>query len=211
MKYLFMLCILFATPAFAQNTINHTVEPQGVFKEINLANDTKLIKQLANNSNKEVIIKSVMQHANQHTPPVLYALSNTLFRLNRKDEAAYWFYVAQLRARYDVNRSTDQTANAARYNEEYGPQINEYTMKGDLDKLAQMISKVVTYVKANSETYDQRWVNLEGMAAMQSGLGGKQPKELSKPRAQWAGIKSKTIADYQSGFKEALAGLRKNK
>jgi hypothetical protein len=210
MNLLIPLCILFAIPSLAQNVNQYPVKPKGVYSQINMVNDQKMISQLTDGTHNRQAMNSVIQHAGQYSPPVLYVLSDVLFKLNRKDEAAYWFYIAQLRARYDINRCADKTATAARYNEMYGPQINKYTMQGNLDKLTQLINKVVAYVATNNESYDQRWINLEGMGAMQSSLDGKQPNALSMPQSQWASIKAKTIADYQSGFKEALAGLRKN-
>ena len=46
-------------------------------------------------------------------PPVLYAMSQVLFKAKLYHEAAFWFYAGQLRARFDVNRSTDPTTRQA--------------------------------------------------------------------------------------------------
>jgi hypothetical protein len=213
MKPTILLFLLFGGfAANAQTIINHEVESKGVYKEINLSNDIRVIKLLLDtnfNTPRENLIDSVELRANYYTPPVLYALSNILFFLKRSNEATYWFYVAQLRARYDVNRCADKTANAEEYNQNFGPVINNYALT-HLDTLEKIIPRVVEFVRSNEERYDQRWINLTGMDAMSAGLDDKPIyKKLSLDKSKWPAIKTKTIDDYYSGFKEALAGFRK--
>src|SRR5579864_3839272 len=107
---------LIGLTTFAQSVTNHQVEPKGAYKEINLSNDTRVIQLLLDSNlthSRSALIDSVERDANKYTPPVLYALSNILLFQKKYNEACFWFYVAQLRARYDVNRCADKTANAA--------------------------------------------------------------------------------------------------
>ncbi len=212
-----LLLLLSCSYSFSQEVqgTQHVVEPVGKYKEINIENDTRVIKIMIDNGNADQskIIDSVEQSPNKYIPPVLYVLSYVLFNSGKKPEAAYWFYLAQLRARYDVNRCTDKTANASSYNQNFGPAINEYATK-DLDSLQVLIDKVVSFERSNEETYDQRWINLTGMNAMMAGLGDKKKtndNQLSLPKEQWADIKKKTIDDYLDGFKQALDMLRKKR
>src|SRR5579872_3661922 len=148
---LFSFLLLFGVTAVAQNVTNHQVKPKGIYKEINLSNDIRVIKTLLDpdlTHSRYALIDSVERDANHYTPPVLYALSNILFVYKRYNEGCYWFYVAQLRARYDVNRCADKTANAADYNQSFGPIINEYASK-HLDTLKMIIPKVVDFVRNN--------------------------------------------------------------
>ncbi|HZY40097.1 MAG TPA: hypothetical protein VFE53_25770 [Mucilaginibacter sp.] len=208
------LLLLLALPgANAQNVTNHEVEPTGVYKEIsaNIKGDFNVAALLSDtlNMDKTKLIDSVKRNANHFIPPVLYILSAVLYRDHKYSEAAYWFYVAQLRARYDVNRCTDKTASAGAFNENFGPPINEYAFK-NLDTLQTIITNVVAYVRANQELYEQRWINLEGMQAMTEGLGGKSSDQpLSADKKEWEAIKKKTIDSYFSDFKEALARQKK--
>jgi hypothetical protein len=185
---------LFGLTTFAQNVTNHQVKPKGVYKEINLSNDIRVINVLLDTNlthPRSALIDSIERDANKYTPPVLYALSNILFVQKKYDEACFWFYVAQLRARYDVNRCADKTADASAYNQSFGPIINEYASK-HLDTLKMIIPKVVDFVRSNEEQYDQRWINLSGMGAMTESLGGKSAnKELSIARGQWPAIRKK--------------------
>ncbi|HZX59327.1 MAG TPA: ankyrin repeat domain-containing protein [Mucilaginibacter sp.] len=203
---LFSFLLLISVTAVAQNVTNHQVEPKGVYKEINLSNDIRVISLLLDTNlthSRSALIDSVEKDANKYTPPVLYALSNILFVQKRYNEGCYWFYIAQLRARYDVNRCADKTANASAYNQSFGPVINEYAFK-HVDSLKVIMPKVVDFVKTNEELYDQRWINLSGMGAMTESLGGKPTnKELSIARDQWPAIKKKTIDTYYSDFKDA--------
>ncbi|WP_426670492.1 ankyrin repeat domain-containing protein [Mucilaginibacter sp. McL0603] len=198
--------LFFCLTTLAQNVTNHPVEPKGVYKEISLSNDIRVIQLLADtnvNHSKSALIDSVERDANRYTPPVLYILSNVLFSQKKYNEACYWFYLAQLRARYDVNRCTDKTANADAYNMNFGPFINDYAFH-HLDSLKIIVQKVVDFVRVNDELYDQRWINLTGMDAMTASLSDKSvSKKLSIDKSQWPAIKKKTIDDYCNDFKAA--------
>jgi hypothetical protein len=210
-KIIGIFFLLAAISAKSQNGENHQVEPKGVYKEINTTRDSKIMEHLMSESftQKQSLIDSVQKNPNIYIPPVLYALSYALFQKNKKDDATYWFYLAQLRARYDVNRCADKTASAAQYNQLFGPSINEYAF-ANLDMLEKTIPKIIAFVESNEELYDQRWINLNGMDAMSASLGGKaEPKNLSIDKAQWPKIKSETIKDYSDGFNEALASFKK--
>ncbi len=204
---LFLSLLLIGSTAFAQNGTKHQVKPKGVYADINLSNDIRVINILLDTNlshPRSALIDSVEKDANHYTPPVLYALSNILFVQKRYNEGCFWFYVAQLRARYDVNRCADKTANASAYNQSFGPIINEYAFKHK-DTLKKIFPKVVDFVRNNEELYDQRWINLSGMGAMITSLGDKSAnKELSISRDQWPAIKKKTIDSYDSDFKDVL-------
>ena len=199
--------MLLAFSSYAQQT-NIEVQPTGVYKEIKTENDLRVCNLLADIAfmGKDKLIDSIEQNPNIYTPPVLYFLSNTLFSLKKYNDAEYWFYIAQLRARYDVNRCTDKTATAAQYNTTFGPQINEYAIK-NIEVLEQIVKKVVAFVKTNEEQYDPRWINLTGMGAF---LGDKTKNEpLSLDKNQWPAIKAKTIDDYYTGFIKLVASPHK--
>ncbi|MBD1365185.1 hypothetical protein IDJ77_15320 [Mucilaginibacter sp. ZT4R22] len=207
---IFALLICFTTASVAQVT-NHIVEPTGVYKDINVAADNNLVQDLANakKDKQAKLIQQIIAEPNKHNPVVLYALSAVLFKADRKDEASFWFYVAQLRTRYDFNRCTDKTTAGpvAQVNATFGPDINNYAFK-NLDTLEKTVGKVVDFVRSNKEEYDQRWLNLTGMGAFDQVSVGKEGKPLSLPANEWAAIKAKTIDDYYNDFKEALAGMR---
>ncbi|GAB3932485.1 hypothetical protein GCM10028827_30670 [Mucilaginibacter myungsuensis] len=199
--------------AQAQQVTQQKVEPTGVYKTIDTRKAADIIKKLASKDSKEVAAakKLVLADPNAHIPPVLYALSNTLYLEKKFDDAAFWFYVAQLRARYDVNRCADRTATSLQYNQAYGAQINKYATK-DIPKLRKTVARVIQFVKTNNEQYDQRWINLTGMDAMQQSLGDKaKPAELSVPKKQWPAIKTRTIKEYLDGFNQATADKIKGK
>ncbi|MEO6851804.1 MAG: hypothetical protein ABI203_00585, partial [Mucilaginibacter sp.] len=199
----FTFLLFVGSITFAQNITNHLVEPKGVYKEINLSNDIRVIQLLGDTVSNSSLIDSVERNANNYTPPVLYVLSNILFSQKKYNDACYWFYIAQLRARYDVNRCTDKTATPFVYTQTFGPIINEYAFK-HLDNLKIIIQKVVDFVRTNEEKYDQRWINLTGMEAMTASLSDKAVnKKLSLDKSQWPAIKKKTIDDYYNDFKEA--------
>lgn len=212
-KYLIVSLVLFISQnLFSQNQKNIELAPKGIYAEIDVQRSNDLLKFLLQGE-QEVKLKAaeeVLKNPNNYNPTVLFGLSQVLFNSDRKDEACFWFYVAQLRARYDVNRCMDKTASSGLtvLNEQYGPEINQYAFK-DINKLKETVTKVVSYVRSNEENYDHRWMNLHGMDAIKASLDkgdskNTKTKELSQPKSQWKAIKEKTINDYFADFQEFL-------
>jgi len=189
------------------------IERKGVFKEIDVTRHNTAILTLLGKDEKlkQPTIDSILINPHYYNPGVIYALSKVLFNQGEKDEATFWFYVAQLRARYDANLCMDNSAKqtATAMNNMFGPDINKYSFQ-DIIKLETTINKVVEFVRTNDENYDHRWINLSGMWAMQAALGNEtEMRELSQPKDTWAGIKKKTIDDYYDGFMKLVKSRNK--
>lgn len=197
------------------------VEPSGVFREIDIDRDWRALEVLNRGGARarRKVVDTIISDPNVYTPPVLCALSRelfsqekTFFGTDRRDEAAFWFYVAQLRARYDANLCMDETAaeGAGILTLQYGPEINRYMFQ-DLGKLESTVKRVVDFVRSHDETYDHRWINLHGMWAITSGMKNEpETRELSRPRSEWADIKKNTVDEYYQGFVDAIRGLSGN-
>ena len=187
-----------------QDQKNIKVEPLSSFKSINIERQKNAILQL-NSDNKEIqltMIDSILNDSNAFSPPVLFLLSTKLFELNKKDDAAFWYYTGQLRARYDANLCTDESAKsvATILSNEYGLKINEHSMQ-NINNLEVIVKKVVDFVRTNNENYDHRWISLHGMNAMQSGLNKNETHiELTLPRNKWSEIKKSTVDTYYNDF-----------
>lgn len=211
-----LLLIFISQSIFSQNQKNIEIAPKGLYAEIDVQRSNDLLKFLLKGE-PEVKLKAaeeVLKNPNNYNPTVLFGLSQVLFNSDRKDEACFWFYVAQLRARYDANLCMDKTATSGLtvLNEQYGPEINQYAFK-DINKLKETVANVVGYVRTNEENYDHRWMNLHGMdainASLDKGAGSKaKQKELSQPKANWKAIKEKTINDYYADFQVFLKNLK---
>jgi len=209
---IFFIALTLSLQTKAQTTTTHQVPLTGKAKEVNVAKDNKAVQQLSkkNYTKNKPLIDTILKHPNDYNPVVFYTLSAVLFKADKKDEAAFWFYVAQLRARYDFNRCNDgSTAGTiAVLNSTFGPPINQYAIK-NLDTLEKMIGRVIDFVKNNQENYDQRWINLDGMGVMTASLGGKDDIAMSKPEDAWPAIKAETLKTYYEGFQEAMESMRK--
>jgi len=194
------------------NTQDIAVEPKGIYKEIEVQSHNKVIEILNGEDKtlKQQTVDLIIKNPNNYNPPVIYALSKELFDNDQKEEATFWFYVAQLRARYDANLCLDKTAKqgVAILNNEYGPNINNYAFK-NVEFLKKTVTKVVDFVKGNDENYDHRWLNLHGMDAVIAGMDeNSEKKELSKPKNEWPKIKQTTIDEYYNGFTEYLKSIK---
>lgn len=189
------------------------IKTKGVYKEIDVDRHNKAIKTLTgkNKKSKQTTIDSILSKPNHYNPPVLYALSRELFNQDKKAIATFWFYTAQLRARYDANLCLDNSAKQAVsiLNQEYGPDINKYAFQ-NIDSLEKTVTKVVDYVRENEEGYDHRWISLHGMGAVMAGMDNKSNnKEIIQPRDKWPEIKKKTVDDYYNGFIEYVKKQKK--
>jgi hypothetical protein len=190
-----------------------TVQPQGPFAQIDtrLANETIELLDKGNAGEQQRTIERIKARPENFAPPVLYALANALFQRGEKDDAAFWFYAGQLRARFDANRCADVTARQAvrELNRTFGVAINKYAFE-DLPKLEALIPRVVEWDRRTPHRYDHRWINLHGMEAMRSALGGKSgaPTALSAPEEEWEKMAEKTREDYMGAFEKAVARMK---
>jgi hypothetical protein len=160
---------------------------------------------------KQRTIAQIKDHSENFAPPVFYVLSAVLFELGDKDEAAFWFYAGQLRARFDANRCADLSARQAItiLNERFRPAINRHAFQ-DIPKLKALIPRVVEWDRRTPHLYDHRWINLHGMNAIVRTQGKKSAATVfSAPREEWQRIAEKTREDYLSGFEEAMARLER--
>ena len=204
---LLLTLFLFSARSIGQTTTGTKPELKGAARQVNVAKDTVTIRLLTEKTYAEngALIDTILKHPNDYNPKVLFVLSNALFNADRKDDASFWFYVAQLRTRYDFNRCTDPSCGGvvADLTATYGPDIDQYAIfKADF--LEKTIGKVVDFVKTNNENYDQRWINLEGLAVTSPDNKDKAA-EMSKPQQDWPQIKTQTVNDYYNDLKEFMA------
>jgi len=197
----------------------YSQNPNANSKEDSLKTDISKqdeIENLLKSNNKINInkaIDSVLTKPNQYNPIILYAISHQLFEKNKKDEAMFWYYVAQLRARYDTNLCLDENAKQLTgfLGMMFGQDINPYAFK-NIKKLKNTIDKVISFVRNNDEEYDHRWLNILGMKT-----NGEKNDEIdytkieSKPKEEWSKIKEETIKNYYIEFEEALKEFKKSK
>ncbi len=200
-------------PSSSSQVSTYQVKPGKAHDDIDIARHYKALSSLIKGSEleKKQTTTAILKNPNYYNPTVIYALSSVLFEQGLKDEAMYWFYIAQLRARYDANLCLDASARQAVtiLNQEFGPEINKYAFK-DIDKLKITVKKVVDFVRGNKEDYDHRWISLHGMGAVKSGLEGDsdEKKALIQPVNKWPEIKRKTVDDYYAGFLDAVKMMK---
>jgi hypothetical protein len=190
-----------------------SVQPRGQFAQIDtrLANETIEVLENGNAEQQQRTIQRIKERPQNFAPPVFYVLSNVLFQRGEKDEAAFWYYAGQLRARFDANRCADVTARQAvrELNQRFGSAINQYASQ-DLPKLEALIPRVMEWDRRTPHRYDHRWINLHGMDAVRSGLDARSTPVtvLSAPEDEWEKIAEKTREDYLNGFGKALARMK---
>jgi hypothetical protein len=193
------------------------VAPRGEYAQIDthLANET--IQVLTNGSAEERqrTIDQIKTASDKYAPPVFYALASVLFQDGERDEGAFWFYAGQLRATFDAHRCADTSVREVLTDlvRQYGAPINQYAFQ-DLQKLQELVLRVVEWDRKTPHHYDHRWINLYGMDAIMSGLDRAAPASpsplLSLPKEQWDEIAEKTRADYLAGLRVAVACIKEH-
>ncbi len=207
-----LFSFIFVAPAAADTK---AITPTGIYAQIDTRLAIETMQSLSNGSaaDRANAIEAVLAKPENYAPPVFYALSHALFSEGRKNDAMFWFYAGQLRARFDANRCSDATARQAVgvLNQTYGTPINQYAFQ-DIAKLEELIPKVVEWDRKTPHNYDQRWINLHGMNAILTGMVLKKSDDaqppLSLPSEQWEEIAEKTRSDYLSGFTEAMLQMK---
>lgn len=188
--------------------------PQGEYAQI----DTKLSQSVLGLLNqgaaddRTLVLETVREKPWRFQPPVLYAVSYICMQAGQPEEAAFWFYAGQLRARIDANLSADRSAGQAVQvlNERYGSRINQYLFQ-DLERAERILSQVMAWDERTAYDYDRRWINLHGMGAMLAATNPQSAaRSLSQPQEQWPQLTAQTRAEYAKGFAEVLQELRQS-
>jgi len=188
-----------------EDMTRHVVKPSGEYAHIETQTAITAIQTLLrpeSETARQTMIDAIKKEPNIYAPPVLFALSSALLAQNKPDDAAFWFYAGQLRARYDAMRCADESAGDAVsvLNQQFGPPINEY-MFAHLDALKALVPKVVEFDRQTPHDYDHRWINLHGMGAFTN-----EPI-LSVPKEEWPEIEEKARQNYLIGFQEIVAQI----
>jgi hypothetical protein len=183
-----LLCAALAASAqaLAQNA---PAQFRGVYAGINMRPTEAMIQRLGAQygSDKRLAIKEVLASPGSYTPPVLYALANTLAE-DHAEQAIFWYHVGRLRAVYDALRCRDKTAAQAgmlelRKRLSIELTSNQYYRR---DRLVALAQKAVDWDAANPRDYDQRWIALYGKVAAAS--DGSNAGEIFVPEAEWPAI-----------------------
>lgn len=202
MKWNSLIIAFFALAILAQaETV--TVQPQGEFAEIDVASSYQEFTRLLRKSPRS--IERVLAAPGSYNPSVLYALAGALFQTGRKDDAMFYFYLGQLRARSDANKTLDPSAEQAVdvLNQEFGESINQYAFR-DIPKLKATVSKVLAKDSEWPRDYDARWISLHGADAYYL------LKVRMKPADQWDAINEKTRKTYLEEFKDVISEIESN-
>lgn len=151
---------------------------------------------------QEEMVREVMEHSEEYVPLVLYILSDYLYFSERYDEATFWYYAAQVRARFDAERCTDERAQGVvdMLNEEFGAYINEYAL-WDIEKLRSVVMMVLEWDKTTLHSYDHEWIH-----AM---IEGEDMGTLaSVPKDSWHRLAEQNRRNYLLGFTSMVEEYR---
>lgn len=198
----FILFLLIPMVSLAESI---QVKPKGEFAAIDVEVQNEMLEKIL--SGDETAIDKVLSEPKDFNPVVLYGLSSALFNAGKKDQAAFWFYVGQLRGRSDANKSLDVSARQAIgvLNQRFGGPINQYAMQ-DIAKLKEIVVKAVRFDEETGRNYDPRWISLHGMDVFLE-----KEKVAFEPEPKWSEIDKRTRTEYYDGFNQAMQQLERER
>lgn len=201
-RWVVLLCtwLIGATCSVAQiQTVEIT--PQGEFAKIDTTRAIETIDAI--HRGDKGAIAQVQEDPGSYQPPVLYALAAELFQRGRKDDAMYWFYLGQLRARSDANKALDPSAAGGVdvLNQSVGAPINTHAFQS-IPKLVQTVEKVASDDASLPRNYDPRWIALHGADAFT------ETKLRFAPESRWTSINDETRRGYLSDFRAVIDSLQ---
>ncbi|MGJ3243394.1 MAG: hypothetical protein ACFE0O_10635 [Opitutales bacterium] len=172
------------------------LNPVGEYAEIDTGGSRAASQAIAAGDTQA--LRQVIEQPGDFNPPTLalaaYALHNRY-----PERAMYFFYLAQLRARSDINKSLEPSTEAAMsvINESVGPFINRYAFN-DIPRLRQIIRRVLEADVTLPRNYDPRWVALHGLGAFSRETIPFHPEE------RWATINARTRDSWLAQFREVI-------
>ncbi|MDP4238644.1 MAG: hypothetical protein Q8904_04130 [Bacteroidota bacterium] len=192
----------------AQEVKTIEVKPVGIYAEIDVAGQNRMIKQLYDPNTRNATVDTIFNNITHYNPPVIYLFSQALYMNGEKEPAVQWYLYAQLNALYDAARCADNTAKQAVeiLEERYRPTLDEY-MKQNKPMVTETAGKVLQLYKSLQSDYDIRWINLHGMGAFAGAFGDELPKEAPKltvDKLLWPGIEENILKEFAErwGVKE---------
>lgn len=177
------------------------ITPKGEFAQIDVSRSQQAMDAIT--SGKADTINEILKTPNEYAPPVLYLMSAIMFDNDYQDQATFWYYAAQLRARSDANKSGDNTAHTAvnQLNQRFGIRIAPYSMSNP-QRLQGIVSQVLEWDSEQDRSYDPRWIALQGKDVVT------ETKVNFAPRDKWQEIDALTRNQFRQGLEQALAKLR---
>ncbi|ART80558.1 hypothetical protein [Oceanisphaera avium] len=177
------------------------ITPKGEFAEVDISKSQQAMDAITNG--KGETINTILEAPNDYAPPVLYLISAIMFDNEYEDQATFWFYVAQLRARSDANKSGDDTAHAAvsQLNQRFGAKITPYSMSNP-ERLKAIVSQALEWDGKQKRNYDARWIALQSKDVLTESTIDFAPKQ------KWAEIDALTRNQFRQGLEQALAKIK---
>ena len=184
----------------AQEVKTIEVKPVGVYAEIDIAGQNRMMQQLYDIKTRNASVDTIFNNIMHYNPPVIYLFSQALYMNGEKDPAVEWYLYAQLNAMYDAARCADNTAKQAVLilEERFRPTLEEY-MKQNKTKVTESAKKVIYLFKNLKTDYDIRWINLHGMGAFAGAFGEELPKEtpkLTEDKLLWPAMQTKVLKEF---------------
>jgi len=199
-KMILPCLLLLAFTMNAQETKTIVVKPMGVYAEIDIDGQNRMMQQLYDTLTRNASVDTIFNNITHYNPPVLYLFSQALFLNGEKDSAVQWYLYAQLNAMYDAARCADNSAKQAVeiLEERTRPTLDDY-MKQNKPLVTASAGKVLQLFKSLQPDYDIRWINLHGMGAFAGAFGEEVPKEtpqLTVDKLLWPGIEKNILKEF---------------
>jgi hypothetical protein len=212
---LFFAGLILSQGPVRPDSVTATVVPRGEYATIDTKPMLAVMEKLKSTTGHEndTLIQDIEKNSGNYAPPVFYSLATVLYNQGDKDDAIFWFNAGRLRADFDAMRCTDVSArDAVRVLTMGIPVELRKSQFDDIPKLTVIANKVIQWDATTPHNYEYRWINLHGLDAMQSGLGGPATgKPLSVPQETWDALSQQNRDQYRKSLDTAVAMIAKHK
>lgn len=176
---------------------------RGEFAEIDVEKSQQAIDAII--AGQGDVINDVLKNPNDYVPQVLYLASAVMFDNDYQEQATFWFYVAQLRARSDANKSGDKTAHTAvgQLNQRFGERIAPFSLSNP-ELLENVVNQALQWDSEQARNYDARWIALQSKDVLT------ESKVAFAPEDKWQEIDALTRNQFRQSLEQALASAKQS-
>ena len=170
--------------------------------------EMELIKQLQSPDLKVVdsSIKKALDRADSVSPAVLYSMAGALAKVNRQNEAVFWYHVGKMRVQFDIMRNRDRSLGDVPTVLAMGlpkPLLQAVYLVGNPDDMLNITKTAIDWDNSHGHNYNPLWPVPHGLGIFSPGEEGLAPESQwqdmnDSVHTQWLNVMTKAADDIRA-------------
>lgn len=213
MRY-FILYISVFVSNFSISQSDTSGQPRNLMLSTVYENEQTGVEKFLKSDNKDSIsrlLDSMYIYHQNFYPPALFAASKAAYDADKKHMASFFFYLAQLKTKIDINLSKVPGAfnTYKTLTQVYGERIENFCLQ-NIDSFKRTVIKVIEICDVNEGNYDHKWVALHSsLSKINKPYHSISEEDVILPKEDWAEIKLKILNEYYVNFLAYLESKKK--